>query len=108
MPDAPYMKNKTLDVTINEFVATIALNRPEVHNAMNDTLIGELTSCIKNLGDDSTIRVIIITGKDTSRFAKANEQFDIFGLIQKPIELAKLSRWVSSALTHNLKIRAKK
>ncbi|MBN1257463.1 MAG: substrate-binding domain-containing protein [Planctomycetes bacterium] len=52
--------------------------------------------------------VIIITGKDTSRFAKANEQFEIFGLIQKPIELAKLSRWVSNALTYNLKIRAKK
>jgi methylglutaconyl-CoA hydratase len=60
------MKNTTLDVAINEGVATIALNRSEVHNAMNDILIEELRSCIQNLGDDNRVRVIIITGKGKS------------------------------------------
>lgn len=47
-------------------VATVTLNRPEVHNAFDDTLISDLTSAFQNLDRDPDIRVLILTGAGKS------------------------------------------
>jgi len=66
------MKYDTINLEISDGVATISLNRPDVHNAMNEPLMKELTSCFKNLDKDDKIRVIILTGKGKSFCAGAD------------------------------------
>lgn len=43
-------------------VATVALNRPQVHNAFNDVVIAELTELLGRLGADPAVRAVVLTG----------------------------------------------
>ena len=43
-------------------VATIALNRPEVYNALNDEITYELQDALKNVAKDESVRVVVLTG----------------------------------------------
>ena len=47
-------------------VATVTLNRPDKHNAMSARMIAELTAAAQALGDDTSVRVIVITGAGKS------------------------------------------
>lgn len=60
------MNYDTLTVSENKNVITVALNRPEVHNAMNELLIKELTGCFAELNNKKNVRVIILTGNGKS------------------------------------------
>lgn len=46
--------------------ATITLNRPEMHNAFDDTLISALTDELKRLERDSSVRVILLAARGKS------------------------------------------
>jgi enoyl-CoA hydratase len=50
-------------------LATITLNRPQVLNALNLALIGELAAAIEDLAADLEIRVILLTGAGPKAFA---------------------------------------
>jgi enoyl-CoA hydratase len=50
-------------------VATVTLSRPDVHNAMNETMRRELTRCFESLPTDETVRVIVVTGAGTRAFS---------------------------------------
>ena len=43
-------------------IATVTLNRPDVHNAFNENMIAELTTAIGQLGDDKNVRAIVLKG----------------------------------------------
>ena len=47
-------------------VATLTLNRPEKHNAMSGKMLEELTSAALQLGQDDSVRVVILTGEGKS------------------------------------------
>lgn len=47
-------------------VTTLALNRPEKHNAMSGPMIAELTQATKMLARDDTVRVVVLTGQGRS------------------------------------------
>ena len=66
------MKYETIEIQKENNVATIFLNRPDVHNAMNEKLMKELTTCFHELGKDDSIRTIILTGKGRSFCAGAD------------------------------------
>ncbi len=66
------MKYDTIDVSKQNNVVTIFLNRPDVHNAMNEQLIKELTDCFKKLDKEKDTRIIILTGKGKSFCAGAD------------------------------------
>ena len=66
------MKYETIEIQKENNVATIFLNRPDVHNAMNEKLMKELTTCFHELGKDDSIRTIILTGKGKSFCAGAD------------------------------------
>ena len=51
---------KSLLVDIEQHVATVTLNRPEIRNAFNDEMIAELTHAFKTLGNDEQVRVIVL------------------------------------------------
>ena len=44
-------------------VATVTLNRPEVHNAIDDETIERLTRELRTLGDDEDVRVVLLTAR---------------------------------------------
>lgn len=44
-------------------VATIALNRPEVYNALNDEITFELQAALKAVKKDAEVRVVVLTGE---------------------------------------------
>ena len=66
------MKYETLEIHKEKDVVTVRLNRPEVHNAMNEKLMKELTSCFKELSSDDAIRIIVLTGNGKSFCAGAD------------------------------------
>lgn len=53
---------KTILLTTQGHLATISLNRPEVYNAINSVMAKELKIAFDLLGEDESIKVIILTG----------------------------------------------
>ena len=53
-------------------VAEVWLNRPEVRNAFNDAVIGELTETFTTLGADADLRVIVLGGRGKAFCAGAD------------------------------------
>lgn len=47
-------------------VATITLNRPEMHNAFNEIVIGDLTEMFVKAGADKDVRYVILRGNGKS------------------------------------------
>jgi len=68
-PEATY---STLEVTVDGTIARVALNRPEVHNAFDETLIAELTHVVRTLDADTSIRVLVLEGRGKSFCAGAD------------------------------------
>jgi methylglutaconyl-CoA hydratase len=66
------MNYETLVYTKKDDVVTVALNRPDVHNAFNDVLMNELTRCFKQLATDDSVAVVILTGNGKSFCAGAD------------------------------------
>ena len=66
------MEYQTIELLKEKDVVTIILNRPDVHNAMSEILMKELTSCFEDLSKDNSVRAIILTGKGKSFCAGAD------------------------------------
>ncbi|MFM0347810.1 enoyl-CoA hydratase/isomerase family protein [Paraburkholderia sp. RL17-347-BIC-D] len=57
-----FEKYKDLVITVQNRVATVTLNRPEVRNAINQRLINELRNIWIDLADEPTINAVVLTG----------------------------------------------
>ena len=66
------MTYETLEVKKENDIVTISLNRPDVHNAMNEQLMKELTQCFQEMSIDKKVRIIILTGNGKSFCAGAD------------------------------------
>jgi len=64
--------HETLIVEVRDAVALIALARPDVHNAFNETLIAELTRALAALDADNSVRAVILLGHGRSFCAGAD------------------------------------
>lgn len=53
-------------------VATVTLDRPDVHNAFDDALIGALQEAFSALATDDAVRVVVLTGAGRSFSAGAD------------------------------------
>ena len=62
----------TLAIEVRDAVAFLALSRPEVHNAFDETLIAELTRALAALDRDDGIRVVVLRGSGKSFCAGAD------------------------------------
>ena len=69
---ADFPDYKTTLINIDEHLATVKLNRPEVHNAFNNELIADLTDAFTKLQDIDDVRVIVLTGEGKSFCAGAD------------------------------------
>ncbi len=64
--------NKTIAINRENSVVTVTMNRPELHNAMNDTMIAELTESYTELSKDDSARVVVLKGEGKSFCAGAD------------------------------------
>ncbi|MBM3393387.1 MAG: enoyl-CoA hydratase/isomerase family protein [Betaproteobacteria bacterium] len=53
-------------------VATLTMNRPALHNAFDDQLIAALTTRLRELASDNSVRVVILAGSGRSFSAGAD------------------------------------
>jgi methylglutaconyl-CoA hydratase len=56
-------------------VARVTMNRPEVHNAFNEGLIGGLQSAFDSVSADDSVRVVVLAGEGRSFSAGADLQW---------------------------------
>ena len=63
---------QTLEIERLRSVATVWMNRPDVHNAFDETLIAELTAACEALDADDSVRVVVLAGRGKSFSAGAD------------------------------------
>ncbi|MBN2595174.1 enoyl-CoA hydratase-related protein [Labilibaculum sp.] len=65
---------QTIEFNIEDKIGTITLNRPGIHNAFNEVMIGEIIDCFEEIEkmNYGSIRVVIIKGKGKSFCAGAD------------------------------------
>jgi methylglutaconyl-CoA hydratase len=66
------MNYETLVYTKKDDIVTVTLNRPDVHNAMNEMLMNELTACFQQVSNDDSVTAVILTGNGKSFCAGAD------------------------------------
>jgi methylglutaconyl-CoA hydratase len=62
----------TLEIELNGPVATIWMNRPDLHNAFDEVLIAEMTAACIALDADDDVRVVVLAGRGKSFSAGAD------------------------------------
>jgi methylglutaconyl-CoA hydratase len=60
------MGERTIEVEQAGAVARVWMNRPAVHNALNEAMIDELAEAFLGLGEDPDVRVIVLSGRGKS------------------------------------------
>ena len=63
---------ETLEIELHKGVATVWMNRPDVHNAFNAQLIADLTAACRQLDADDAVRVVVLGGRGKSFSAGAD------------------------------------
>jgi len=63
------MAYEAIRYELTDGIATITLNRPTVHNAMNEKMRAELTACFGELAQSAEARVIVVTGAGERAFS---------------------------------------
>ena len=63
---------QTLELTRENHIATVTLNRPDVRNAFNETTIAELTQAFSALGSEPSIRAIVLAAHGVAFCAGAD------------------------------------
>jgi methylglutaconyl-CoA hydratase len=66
------MQYETLTVEVVGHVATVTLNRPDVRNAFNETMIAEVTAAFTALGARNDVRAIVLAGNGKAFCAGAD------------------------------------
>ena len=66
------MSYETVEVLRDGGVATLWMNRPEVHNAFNAQLIADLSAACRALDADASVRVVVLAGRGKSFSAGAD------------------------------------
>lgn len=63
---------QTLELHLHQGVATIWLNRPEKHNALNPQMMADIAAAFNLFQNDKTVRAIVIKGRGPSFCAGAD------------------------------------
>ena len=66
------MNEATVEIEQHGAAAWIWMNRAAVHNALNEEMIQALTQAFQALGEDSAVRVIVLSGRGKSFSAGAD------------------------------------
>lgn len=62
------MSGAGLRIAVDDRVATVTVNRPDVLNALNTSLLEELLATLTDLGNDPSVGVVVLTGEGERSF----------------------------------------
>ncbi|MCI0548870.1 MAG: enoyl-CoA hydratase-related protein [Candidatus Rokubacteria bacterium] len=79
------MSHETVRYEVAEGVATVTLDRPDVHNAMNNAMRRELTEIFGAIRADEAVRVVLVAGAGERAFS-AGADIREFTAPQAPTE----------------------
>jgi enoyl-CoA hydratase/carnithine racemase len=68
---------ETIEYDEREHIAFVTMNRPEVHNAFNETMQAELQQVWRSVRDNSDVRVAVLTGAGDRAFCTGIDRSDI-------------------------------
>ena len=74
------MNYENILVTTDEAIATITFNRPKALNALNTTLLSELSQAVDDIRINPEIRVLILTGAGDKAFVAGADIKELDGL----------------------------
>ncbi|MCK4903574.1 MAG: enoyl-CoA hydratase/isomerase family protein, partial [Candidatus Marinimicrobia bacterium] len=57
-----------IKIDINDYIATVTINRPEALNAMNKVVVTELKKAMEDCEENNNVGVIVITGSGDKAF----------------------------------------
>lgn len=97
--EAGVPKADRIDVERHGAVAVIALNRPDVHNAMDDALRGEFVDIIDWAAQDEAVRAIVLTGRGRS-FCAGGDIAAMQERLKAPIGTVAINGWQRQRRTH--------
>lgn len=95
------MAYETIIVDIDDYVATITLNRPDAMNALNSKLLGELSQAVAEADASDKVRCMIITGSDKAFAAGA----DVTEMADKSFVEMYVSNFFADEADRFLKVR---
>ncbi len=64
---------QVIETELHDGIAIIRLNRPEVHNAVNDEMMGAMEAILDELEKDNSIRVVILTASGDESFCSGGD-----------------------------------
>lgn len=73
------MTNNAIILERDGPIATIRLNRPDKHNAINAEMSAELIACLDALEADDDVRVIVLTGAGEKAFCAGADMAEAIG-----------------------------
>ena len=73
------MSESLIELAVESGVATLALNRPDKRNAMNDAMRAQLIEALERVAADKAVRALVVTGNGKSFCAGG----DIAGMEQR-------------------------
>ncbi|UCC76062.1 MAG: enoyl-CoA hydratase/isomerase family protein, partial [Anaerolineales bacterium] len=86
---------RDVKLSVEEGIATITINRPEVMNALNEKVLRELKEAIARVREDRSVRVVIITGEGPAFVAGA----DVRAMLTKDlIEIREFTQFGNSVM----------
>ena len=88
-----------VELTVEDKVAIVTLNRPEVRNAINDALRAELVVLLERVAADEGVRAVVLTGKGKAFCAGG----DISGMkerLKAPVGQVAFNGWRRQGQTH--------
>jgi enoyl-CoA hydratase/carnithine racemase len=68
---------RTLLYDVDDGVAQVTLNRPDVHNAFNETMQDEFQTVWRWIRDDDEVRAVVLTGAGDKAFCTGIDRSDI-------------------------------
>jgi len=71
------MEFETLEYEESEGVAVVTLNRPEVHNAFNETMQRELRELWRSLRSNDAVRTVVLTGAGERAFCTGIDRSEV-------------------------------
>lgn len=63
---------RTIEIDRRDAVAWVWMNRPQVHNALNEDMIDDIANAFGRLAQDTSVRVIVLSGRGNSFSAGAD------------------------------------
>lgn len=88
-----------VEISVENSIATITLNRPEARNAIDDAMRGEFHAALDRVANDEAVRAVVLTGKGSAFCAGG----DIAGMrqrLQAPAGSVAFTGWSRQRRTH--------